>query len=246
MRNIQDLISNVEKYNKVLLQRSFKSKKNIVAYVLYNGQPRIFKWFVPGLQQNLTIEYNVLRKGFPNLLIPTPFEKDLVNNILIMSYIIGENVCDILNNSLMNIDEKQKITHQLADWFAHFHSFFKSEDTFLLRGDASLRNFILSRDRIWGVDFEESRIGKPAEDLATLCASLLSSNPMFIDEKFQLCKIFLNSYRKLVKWNIENINAEISYALLERIQWRPTDEELLRKYAINIRNKGLITAIDMI
>ena len=65
---------------------------------------------------------------------------------------------------------------------------------------------------------------------------------MFTDEKFKLCQLFLDAYRKAAPWNVENINAEISYALLERIQWRPNDEELLRKYATNIRNKGLLVA----
>ena len=242
MRDIQELIEHVEKYKNVLLQRSFESKKNTVAYVVYNGQPRIFKWYVPGLKQNMDLEYSILKKGFSDLTIPSPLEKDSENNVLVMSYIIGENVCDIVNDPRTVLEEKKKVVHLLADWFVNFHTFFKSEDGFRLRGDANLRNFILSRGRIWGVDFEESRMGKPSEDLATLCVSLLSTDPMFIDEKFELCQIFLDSYRKSVKWDVEQLNADISYALLERIQWRPNDEEILRKYATRIRNKGLQVA----
>lgn len=239
MRDIQELIETVEKYKNVLLQKRFESKKNTVGYVVYNGQPRILKWYVPGLKQNMNLEYSILKKGFSDLTMPSPLEKDAENNVLVMSYIMGENVCDIVNDHRTVSEEKQKVVHLLANWFVNFHSFFKSEDGFRLRGDASLKNFILSRGRIWGVDFEESRIGRPSEDLATLCVSLLSTDPMFTDEKFQLCQTFLDSYRKSVKWDVENINTEISYALLERIQWRPNDEEILRKYATKIRNKGL-------
>jgi tRNA A-37 threonylcarbamoyl transferase component Bud32 len=242
MRDIQELIKNVEKYKTAALQKRFESKKNTVAYVVHNGQPRILKWFVPGLKQNMEVEYNILKKGFSNLSIPSPLEKDSENNVLVMSYIMGENVCDIVNNPLRILEEKIKIVHILADWFVNFHTFFRSEDGFRLRGDSNLKNFILSRDHIWGVDFEESRIGKPSEDISTLCASLLSTNPMFTDEKFQLCQIFLNTYRKSAQWVLEHLNAEISYALLERIQWRPNDEEILRKYATKIRNKGLQAA----
>jgi tRNA A-37 threonylcarbamoyl transferase component Bud32 len=174
--------------------------------------------------------------------MPSPLEKDAENNVLLMSYIMGENVCDIVNDPQTVLEEKKKVVQLLVDWFVNFHTFFKSEDGFRLRGDASLRNFILCRGCIWGVDFEESRIGRPSEDLATLCVSLLSTNPMFTDEKFQLCQIFLDSYRKSVKWCIEQLNADISYALLQRIQWRPKDEEILRKYATRIRNKGLQVA----
>ena len=242
MRDIQELIENVERYKNVLVQKRFDSKKNTVAYVVLNGQPRILKWFVPGLKQNMDTEYNVLKKGLSTLPIPSPLEKDTENNVLVMSYIIGENICNVINESQTIFEEKEKVVHLLADWFVRFHTFFNTEDRFRIRGDATLQNFILNKGRIWGVDFEESRVGKPSEDLATLCVSLLSTDPMFIDEKFQLCQIFLDTYRKSVRWNVENINAELSYALLERIQWRPNNEEILRKYSTKIRNKGLQVA----
>jgi tRNA A-37 threonylcarbamoyl transferase component Bud32 len=242
MRDIQWLIDNVERYKNAIVQKRFKSKKNTVAYVVLNSQPRILKWFVPGLKQNMENEYTFLKKGFSTLPIPSPIDKDTENNVLVMSYILGQNVCDLLNDSQIVFEEKEKSIHLLADWFVQFHTFFKTEENFQIRGDATLRNFIQNKGRILGVDFEESRIGKPSEDLATLCGSLLSTEPMFTDEKFKLCQIFLDTYRKSAPWTIENINAEISYALLERIQWRPADEETLRKYATKIRSKGLQAA----
>src|SRR5512137_271415 len=151
MRDIKKLIENVDKYKTAVLQKRFESKKNTVAYVVFNGQPRILKWFVPGLKQNMEIEYSVLKKGFSNLTIPSPFEKDTENNVIVMSYIMGENICDIVNNPQKILEEKIKVVHLLADWFVNFHTFFKSEDGFRLRGDANLKNFILSRGHIWGV-----------------------------------------------------------------------------------------------
>jgi tRNA A-37 threonylcarbamoyl transferase component Bud32 len=239
MREIQTLIDKVEKYKDTLVQKRFDSKKNTVAYVMFNGQPRVLKWFVPGLKQNMDNEYNVLKKGVSDLAMPSPFEKDSENHVLVMSYILGQNVCDVLNDSQRPIEEKEKIMHHLADWFVRFHSHFKTEQGFQIRGDAIVRNFIENKGHIYGVDFEESRSGKPSEDLATLCGSLLSTDPMFTDEKFDLCQIFLESYRASAKWSIDSMSEEISYALLERIQWRPSEEELLRKYATKIRTKGL-------
>jgi len=242
MREIKDLIETVEKYKTALLQKSFKSKKNTVGYVILNGQPRILKWYVPGLKQNMETEYEVLKKGFSELSIPSPLEKDTENNVLVLSYIQGMNVCDHLNDPQVDLEGKKKTTMRLADWLLAFHSFFKTENEFRIRGDPSLRNFILGRDRVWGLDFEESRMGAPVEDLAGVFVSILSSEPMFTEEKFQLGQILLDSYRKLAKWEIENINAEISYGLLERIQWRSKDEEILRKYATKIQQKGLHAA----
>ena len=242
MRDICDLIKKSDKYKNVLLQKRFESKKNTVAYVLSQGQPRVLKWFVPGLKQNMQIEYSVLMKGHSRLTVPILFEKDETNNVLVLSYIVGKNVCDIINDSAVNFTEKQRITQMIADWLVSFHDLFQTEEGFRIRGDATLKNFLLSNNQIWGVDFEESRPGKPSEDLATLCVSLLTTDPMFTPEKFQLCHIFLDTYRKSSRWTIDSMNEEISYAMLQRIQWRPKDESLLRKYAMNIRTRGLYAA----
>ena len=126
----------------------------------------------------------------------------------------------------------------LAEWFVEFHNHFRINNQFRIRGDSILRNFILT-DQIWGVDFEESRIGKVVEDIAGMCSSILSTDPMFTYEKFQLCEIFIDSYLKLVPGRIINVNDEIAYALLEKIQYRPGQEDILRKYSKNIREKGL-------
>jgi len=242
MRDIQWLLDNVERYKNATVQKRLKSKKNTVAYVVLKGQPRVLKWFVPGLKQNMETEYTILKRGCSHLSIPSPFEKDTENNVLILSYFQGENVCDLLNNVQTPGVMKEQVVDVLADWFVLFHTFFKTDERFRIRGDATLRNFIYQKGHIWGVDFEESRNGKPGEDLGTLCASLLSTDPMFTQEKVTLCRRFLDHYRSTAKWTIENINTEISYALLERIQWRAADEALLRKYATNIRTKGLQAA----
>ncbi|MBN1280666.1 MAG: hypothetical protein JXA00_03365 [Candidatus Thermoplasmatota archaeon] len=242
MRDIKDLLKKEEKYQSALLQKEFESKKNTVGYVVYEGQPRVFKWFVPGLKQNMDLEYSILQKGCAELAIPSPLDKDTDNNVLIMSYIMGENVCDIINDSHKTFQEKERIILLLADWLVQFHSLFRSEDGFRIRGDASLRNFIFSKDRVWGVDFEESRPGKPSEDVATLCASLLSTDPMFTKEKVQLCHACINAYLRAAKWPVEHLNTEIAYALLERIQWRPQDEETLRHFAERVRKNGVRAA----
>jgi hypothetical protein len=126
----------------------------------------------------------------------------------------------------------------LTDWFAKFHDHFTQETTTRIRGDAILRNFILT-DRIWGVDFEESRLGRPEEDIASICTSLLSTTPMFTPEKYYLCKTFIKSYISLTKKQVSNIADEIAHTLLLQIQWRPDDEALLRLHATMLREKGL-------
>ncbi len=238
MRNIEELVKSNKKYKDAVIQQQFKSKKNIVAYVTINNKPRILKWFVPGLKRQMNTEYSVLKKGSSKLNIPIIHEMDEKNNVLIMNYIIGENLCNLINNQDTSNNEKQRLIILLAQWFFDFHNHFKTKEEFLIRGDATLRNFIFT-DRIWGVDFEESRIGKPVEDIAGMCASILSTEPMFNNEKFKLCEKFIEKYLNLAPGRIISLDNEISYSLLEKIQWRPDDEEILRKFSKLIRKKGL-------
>jgi tRNA A-37 threonylcarbamoyl transferase component Bud32 len=238
MRNIEDLVNTTEKYKKSVVQQKLKSKKNTVAYVTIDNNPRILKWFVPGLKRQMNVEYSILKKGSTELNIPAVFEMDEKNNVLVTKYINGENLCDIINNKDINQVEKQRLMSLLADWFNDFHNFFKKDKDYTIRGDSTLRNFILT-DKIWGLDFEESRIGRPVEDLGAICASILTTDPMFTKEKFTLCKILLDRYYELAPGRITNVNNEIAYALLENIQWRPGDEEVLRKQSKKIKQNGI-------
>ena len=238
MRDIKELTDSVKKYKNAIIQQSFDSKKNTVAYVTIKGKPRVLKWFVPGFKKQMKNEYTVFKKGSSKINIPSVYEMDEENNVLITNYIIGENLCDVINNEDTTTNEKQRLMILLAEWFIDFHNHFKTNDGFIIRGDSSLRNFILT-DRIWGLDFEESRPGKTVEDIAGMCASILTTDPMFTKEKFQLCKIFIEHYMKLAPGRITNANDEVAYALLEKIQWRPDDEEILRKYSKKIKENGL-------
>ena len=238
MKDIEELIK-VKKYKNTTVQQRFNSKKNTVAHVLLKGKPRVLKWFAPGFKKQMETEYSILKNGSAKLNIPPPYEMDTKNNVLITSLITGENLCDVINDGKIESTEKQRLIMFLSEWFAEFHTHFKKADQFRIRGDSILRNFLIT-DRIWGVDFEESRMGKPVEDIAGMCVSILSTDPMFTEEKFTLCQLFIETYHKSVKWNLECINDEIAYVLLEKIQWRPDQEETLRKYSQAIRKKGLL------
>jgi tRNA A-37 threonylcarbamoyl transferase component Bud32 len=238
MRNIKDLIGKFSKYKNFVVHHQYKSKKNTVAYVTINGKPRVIKWFVPGFKLQMQKESNILKKGSSKLNIPYLYEIDNENNILILSYIIGENLCDIINNEDVTFEEKERLMVLLADWYVKFHNYFKTEDNFFIRGDSNLRNFIFS-DKIWGLDFEESRIGNPIKDIGDICSSILCTDPMFTNEKFHFCDILIQSYKDSIRYILGSYIDEISYSLLERIQWRPNDEKIIRKYSKKIKERGL-------
>jgi tRNA A-37 threonylcarbamoyl transferase component Bud32 len=238
MKKIEDLIKNNEKYKNTIIQKKFTSKKNTVCYVFLNNKPRVLKWFAPGFRKNMETEYTILKKGSSKINIPTPLDNDKKNNVIVMSYIIGENLSDVINDEKITILEKQRLMYLLAEWFYKFHTYFRRVDKVCIRGDSILRNFILT-DRLWGVDFEESRYGKTIEDIAVMCASILSTYPMFTDGKLQLIRNFINSYEKLTHQKFHDIHNDIAYSLLEKIQWRPNDEKIIRTFSQKIRKKGI-------
>jgi tRNA A-37 threonylcarbamoyl transferase component Bud32 len=219
MKDIEELIKNNKKYENILIQKKFYSKKNTVSYVIMNNKPRILKWFAPGFIKRMQNEYNILNKGVLELSIPKIYEIDEENNILIMSYIPGKNVCDIINNENESYGYKTKIIFKLANWLKNFHEYYKSDNKYLIHGDSNLRNYIFT-DKLWGVDFEESRIGKVEEDIANICTSLITTDPMYTDEKYRLSKKFLYSYSKSYILNFERIRNEISYSLLKTMMQR--------------------------
>jgi tRNA A-37 threonylcarbamoyl transferase component Bud32 len=239
MHDITYLQSHYKKYRDIKIQKVFTSKKNAVAYVLYQGKPRILKWYAPGFKNNIATEVKVLTKATLKLSIPTLFEYDSTHHVLNLSYIPGQNICDLINSPEATYSEKERLIKLLAQWFAGFHQFFKTRESFLIRGDATLRNFLFT-DRIWGVDFEETRPGKPIEDIADLCTSLLTTKPMATEEKFSFCTTFITAYKQHVSWNLEHLIEELTYAIIQRIPYRPTEEQQLRKLAANIQSNPQI------
>lgn len=236
MNKIKELIKNNEKYKQIVIQKRLTSKKNEAYLVKFNGKSCILKFFTTTLKKTIEMEYSILNIGSSKLNIPAPVKLDVENNVILISYINGVNLCDVINNKKTKSFEKQRIMHLLAKWLFNFHTFFQKSDKILIRGDSILRNFILT-DRMWGVDFEESRYGQPMDDIACMCASILSTNPIFTDEKFILSSLLISNYEKLMHQELYDINNQISSALLENIQWRKNEKENIRKFADKIRNR---------
>jgi len=239
MHNIEELVGNIKKYKNTIVQKDFESKKNTVCYVIFNNKPVVLKWYAPGFKKNMKNEYSVLKRCSPKIDTPIPLDMDEENHVILMNYLIGKNFCDIINNEQTSTDNKKDHMFNLAKWFFEFHNHFRINDNFQIRGDSILRNFIFT-DRIFGVDFEESRIGKPEEDIAGMCSSILTTNPMFTKWKFLLCKEFINFYEEFAEWNLNDINSEIAYAILGKIQFRPDEENTLRENSIKIRERGFL------
>ncbi|MFW9970759.1 MAG: hypothetical protein ACFFDF_11230 [Candidatus Odinarchaeota archaeon] len=223
------------------------SKKNYVINVEFDKKPsRLPKEIVIKIfrTKNIANEINILNRlknqnfNVPHILF---FQKPY----LILEKVNGINLCDFINDklkgtqSLNELDTKTKSEivnsiEKLAEFLAQFHEKnfvrkrYKSKKKYVLcKGDTRLRDFIYepTNKTLYVVDFEDAFEGSHLSDIASICGSLLDTDPGLFEmeepkHKIELINIFLRKYyqtnvRFPFKFNyfaeklIENLNIVI-------------------------------------
>jgi len=125
-----------------------------------------------------------------SLNIPVPKIVFRSNNSLYFEYIQGELVSDLVEKQCTGnwIDE-------FALWLSNLHRISNKSGS-LLKTDVNLRNFIYSKDKIFGLDFEDLSYGDIRTDLSNICFFILTDTPSFTKEKHIIMRQFLKSYEK--------------------------------------------------
>ena len=212
------------------IKKKFDSKKNNVYLVTADDQVNanefVVKVFTDEFKNNAKTEFATINQ-LSNLGIPVPKLVEYSDGILLLEYIPGNTVLQIIDKMMNdktslpddedNIELK-RIFDLLAQWFAdlHFKTWqpkpeSKNEQNHLpgcslLKGDCVLKNFIYdpSTLMIYGVDFEESHFGSPVLELGAICAAILTIKPMFSNMNFKLCEYFIDSYSQYLSQLIHN------------------------------------------
>lgn len=167
--------------------RLVQSKHNRVWIVETDVRPVVVKRFLSGRCGH---EFEALLQArIAGLDVPYPLHRD--EEYLVMEYVPGEG-CDTLVNHMFSSAAAEGI----GRWLAQFHSRVDVRPDTKLRGDAVLSNFIMSDDKVFGVDLEEAVAGNPMDDLGQVCASILGSEPFFTPIKFDLCLRTIKSYER--------------------------------------------------
>jgi Ser/Thr protein kinase RdoA (MazF antagonist) len=223
---------------KFRLLHRLKSKKNRV-YLVENDAGRfVLKLYRAPHHRRSAVEHRVLQEAFQKgVAVPQPLAF-IEKKALLMEYIPGENLCDLLNRRCL-----AEYADKLAGWYAAFHCCFSQPGgRTLVRGDSNLRNFVLRQDgTLYGVDFEEAAWGNPAQDIGQICASILDTEPMFTPAKAALCRRLIARYGRITgQPDLESrLTGQIAVALRETTRRRPRQRSYLLKQAWLLEQEGL-------
>ena len=117
------------------------------------------------------VEAGLIRK-YHRLGVSVPRVLDQSENEIVMEYIQGETIPDFLermdtepDNALMD-----EAAQGLCQWFKRFYEAVSYTASGEIRGDVNGRNFIIAKDRVASVDFEERMFGAAEQDIGRLLA----------------------------------------------------------------------------
>ena len=136
--------------------------------------------------------------------VPIIYDVDLENNVIIMEYLEGSRIKDILNN--INEDERANICKKIGKYIARLHN------NDLIHGDITTSNMILVNERIHFIDFglgeKNSEIEAKGVDLHVLMEALASAHsqhPKCFDYVLEGYKQELNTNSAPIIKKIEEI-----------------------------------------
>lgn len=206
------------------LVKKFPSKKNSVYLVERDSRRLVLKLYD---NDRCAYEYSVLKVcRDEGIAVPEPLE--LKGNALLMEYVKGE-----LANDYVNTPGMGDVVLDIASWLALFHSTFCYGERSLLKSDVNFKNFIVG-DRLYGLDFELSKLGKSEADVGDAIAYLISTYPMFTDEKFELALAFIVRYEEDSGIALLDIDSSVAASLREASNFRPSQHDILLKKAEEI------------
>lgn len=210
-----------------------RSRKNVVLHLTISPErlstiELVAKMFVTGVYDTeVSILSSSLKQG---LAVPEIVEAR--EGVILMSFISGETLIDAINSTF-----DSALIDKLAQWYYSYHSLHKQ-----IKGDPRLRNFIYHEGTIYGVDFEESRVGHWTLDIAGISASLLDTDPIFHPRKRALSWRLLDTYLSLLgRERDAAVEKEFTTVIADTLEqtaaWRQ-DSRIL-ELSERIRAKGL-------
>ena len=233
----------LEELRSNMLGTEFESRKNRVFRATDQGKTVVVKEFSDS--EAASKEFSILTRCYASSL-PVPRPISIHTRAVVMECLFGETVAKALDSAWLrngptSADEGTKllnIADGLGEWLAGYHALFEFG---LTRGDAIMKNFLVSDGRIVGIDFEEASEEDVIRDLGEMCSSILSMHPMFTGDKLALCRRFSERYFELTgAERTADLSAATAKALRHYANYRTDGGELAARAAV-IESDGLFS-----
>jgi len=164
--------------------KEFNSKKNYVSLVKIDQKFMILKRFKKRMKFKKELMVYQELSNYENL-TPKLYSFDLENMELYLEYIKGDTLLSILESAEKdeNLSDAVNIMIDLIKWLNKFHGCKISNIKNPVVYDLNFNNFIIYKNKIFGLDFEDVREGKSFNDYIRLLSMYLMYNPMKSDFK---------------------------------------------------------------
>jgi len=198
--------------------KKFKSKKNNVFLINNEGQFKILKKFSSINVYNKEKNFYKILHG-ENLMLPIILEENILEKSIVYEYLGDRNGVDIIEGyeEENNLEECINFLIKIYNWLKDFHSVPYIKENELCFFDLSFRNFLLYRDRIYGIDLESITEGNLSLDVGRMMAMYLYYDEVKSDFK-------LNVFERTKEYIIsdgEIRESDLSYGIR-------TEEEMIK------------------
>ncbi len=144
---------------------------------------------------------------------------------IVYAYIDAQPLVDLIETA--QPEQARNMIAQVCAWMIMFYRIMrdKTGQPYIL-GDVHLRNFLYQArtGQVYGVDFEECRLGRIETDVARLFTFILHYEPAFSKRKIELAedlqKLFFNTLALDKNFYLREINRETEELLQRRRQHR--------------------------
>jgi hypothetical protein len=169
--------------------KQFKSKKNNVFLIKNKGHFEILKKFSSIKGYNKENNFHKILHGH-NLMLPKILEENILEKSIVYEYIGDRNGVDIIERYEEENNEKQCVDFliRIYKWLRDFHSVPYINENKLCFYDLSFRNFLLYRDKIYGIDLESITEGNLSLDAGRMMAMYLYYDEVKSDFKIEVFK----------------------------------------------------------
>ena len=114
----------------------------------------------------------------------------VLDTVLVLEYIEGITIPDFLEVP-SSLERCTTVAKNIVDWFNSFYKAVDYTNSHIIRGDVNGRNFIITKDSIYSVDFEEKVYGNRETDLGSLLAYISNYDLIDISVRDKLHSLLL-------------------------------------------------------